>query len=425
MENINSIYIIIFLLCLVLSGIFSGTETAFISLPKLRVKHLASTGDKKAQRLEKILTKPSSFLAAILLSNNLVNVAAASLGTIIAVSLIGEPWAAVIATVGVTTLVLIFGEVIPKTFATHHAERIALIFSRPMEILIGGLYPFVWILDRIGLGFIKMVTEAEPNQNVVKEEEIHHAITVGEEEGVWEETEAEMLRKAFEFTDRPVREIMTPRTEITFLARGMELSEFFDIYRTSPFSRFPVYQGNPDNVTGLLYIKDVLMAQANNSLDIHGSIDDLVRPAYFVPESKHLGDVLAEMRDSKYGMVVIVDEFGGVAGMVTSEQIIEEIVGSLGDELGNEVEDIINIDANTYEIDGGLRVEEANEELDLDLPSGDYETMAGFVLSHLGRIPKQGEQFRFRDLKLGILEMRGMKIERILVIKEVDATPAS
>ena len=269
-----------------------------------------------------------------------------------------------------------------------------------------------------------MVTETEEDKKLVTEEEIRTAITVGEAEGVWEEDEAEMLQSAFEFADRPVREVMQPRTEVTWLEQGTTLAAFLDIYRQSPYSRFPVYKGTPDSVVGVLSIKDVLMAQASDSLDMESPVDELVRPVYFVPETKLLGELLAEMRDNNYRMVVVIDEYGGVAGIATLEHLTAEIMGSIGDELAGREEDFVTIDANTFEVDGGLRVEEANEELGLDLPTGDYETIAGFILSHLGRIPKQGEQLRYKDLKLAILEMRERKIERILVTKEKDAAPA-
>ena len=427
MNNIDGLYLIAFIICLLFSAFFSSAETAFVSLPKLKVKHLVSTQTRGAERLEKILEEPGKFLAAILLGNNLVNVAAAALGTVMAIAAVGAAWGALVATIGVTILVLVFGEVIPKTFASHNADKLALAYARPIRLVIWILYPFVVILNHIGIGVTRMITETEESKKIVSEEEIRTAISVGEAEGVWEEAEAEMLHKVFEFADRPVRETMTPRTEIVWVEVGITLTAFLEIYRQFPHSRFPVYKGTTDNVIGVLLIKDVLMAQAKNSLDMNSPVDALMRTAFFVPESKNLGSLLAEMRDNNYSMVVIVDEFGGVAGMATMEQLIEEIVGSIGDELVEGEKDIITIDANTFEIDGGLRIEEANDELSLGLPPGEYETMAGFVLSHLGRIPKQGEQFRYKNLKLAVLEMRGMKIERILVTKEKeeDATPTN
>ena len=425
MDSTDILYLIIFVVCLGISGFFSSAETALMSLSKLKVKHLVSTQRKGAEQLEKIISEPGKLLSAILLGNNLVNVAAAALATIMAISFVGEAWGALVATVCVTILVLVFGEVIPKTYAAHNAERVALFYTRPIGFILWILFPFVHVLNRIGIGFTKMVAEPEENKTLVSEEEIRTAITVGEAEGVWEEAEAEMIHKVFEFADRPVKEVMTPRTEIVWLEYGTTVASFYDTYKQFSHSRFPVYKGTTDNVVGVLLIKDVLKAQADSLIMPESLIDELLRPAYFTPESKQLGILLSEMKDNHYNMVVVVDEFGGVAGMITIEEIIEEIVGGIRDELAEEERDIVPIDANTYEVDGTLRIEEANDELNLSLPEGDYETMAGFVLSHLGRIPRQGERFIFRNVKLAILEMRGMKIERILITKEEDATPES
>jgi len=279
------------------------------------------------------------------------------------------------------------------------------------------------VLNHIGIRFTRLASDDTELRPTISQEEIRTAITVGEAEGVWEEHEAEMLHKCFEFTDRPLYETMTPRTEITWVEKGTTLADFLTIYREHPHSRFPVYQDNADNVVGMLFIKDVLMAQANNKLNADGVIDELLRPVHFVPKGKLLGALLSEMRAHNYSMAIIVDEFGGIAGIATIDQLLQEIVGTLGDELTSQEKDIVTIDANTFELDGGLRVEEANNELGLDLPIGEYETVAGFVLHHLGRIPKQGEHLRYRNLKLAIHEMKGMKIEKILMTREADAAP--
>ena len=425
MDSIEGLYLTLFVICVILSAFFSSAETSVISLSRLTIMHLASTEVRGAKRLEKLVDEPGKFLSAILLGNNLVNVAAAALGTLMAVALLGPAWGALVATIAVTTVILIFGEVIPKTFATHHAERMALLYSGPIQFIMWIFYPFVLILNRIGISITRIVPQSEEAKKVINEDEIRTAITVGKDEGVWEEDEAKMLHKVFEFADRPVREVMTPRTEIIWVEKGTTIGSFLDIYKEYPHSRFPVHHGSTDNVIGILFIKDILKTQSSSSSNMESTIDDLIRPAFFVPESKKLGTLLNEMKDSNYNMVIIVDEFGGVAGMTTIEEIIEEIVGGIGDELAEDEKEIVPIDSNTYEVDGGLRIEEANDELGLDLPEGEYETMAGFVLSHLGRIPKQNEHFKYKDLTLSVIEMRGMKIERILVIKEVDAAPTT
>ncbi len=301
----------------------------------------------------------------------------------------------------------------------------ALTFARPIQFISILLYPFTYVLSWIGSWFTKIGRGIAKDRPFLTEAEILTAITVGEAEGVVEEVEAEMVHKVFEFGDRPVREVMTQRTEITWIEVGTKLADFLNIYRNQPHSRFPVYKESPDNVVGVLSIKDFLMAEASHSLSREDTIDSLVRPAYFVPETKRLGELLGEMRDNHYYLALIVDEFGGIAGIITLEQLAEEIVGSIGDELAGSGREFTTIDANTFEVDGGLRVEEANDELGTELPTGDYETVAGFVLFHLGHIPKQGEQFKYKNLKLLITEMRGMKIEKILITREGDATITS
>jgi putative hemolysin len=408
----------VFLLCLALSAFFSSAESAFIALPKLRLRYLVESGVKGAERVAEIAEKPERFLATVLLGNNLVNVAAATLGTIMAVKAFDYPWGPVIATAGVTTLILIFGEVIPKTLAVHHAQRLALAYVSPLRIIELCLYPFVLALDRIGLRFTRMASVPEEEKKLVSEGEIRSAISVGESEGVVEQDEAKILQKVFEFTDRPVSKIMVPRTEIAWVEQGTKLCDFLDLYTKGRYSRFPVYKENTDNVVGILHAKDVLMKLTDGVARREDVIDDLVRPAYFVPEGKRLGELLAEMRDGGHHAAIVVDEFGGMAGMVTLGQLTEEIVGDIHDELTGIEKDFIVTGDSTFQLDGGFRIEEANEELELNLPGGDYETVAGFILNHLGRIPKQGEQFRYQNLKFVITEMRGMKIEKVMVSKE-------
>jgi putative hemolysin len=416
--------LLVFLVCLALSAFFSSSETAFVSLPRLRLKYLVETGVKGAKQLANAADKPERFLATVLLGNNLVNVAAATLGTIIAVATLGPIKGPIIATLGVTALILVFGEIIPKTFAVHHAQRLSLLFINPLRVMEWCLYPIIIALGHIGKGFSQVVTESEEGK-LVSEGEIRSVINVGEIEGVVERDEAKMLHKVFEFTDRPVSKVMVPRTGLAWVEQGTKLSDFLDIYAKTPHSRFPVYKDNTDNVVGILFARDVLMELTDNPMNRETIIDDLMRPAHFVPESKHLGELLTEMRDGGYHVVIVVDEFGGIAGMATLADLTEEIVGDIRDELGSKEKDFVVTGDNIFQLDGGFHVEEANEELSLELPAGDYETVAGFILSHLGRIPKQGEQLKYRNLKFVITEMRGVKIEKVMVTKERESTTES
>jgi len=421
MDSVSVLYLVLALLCILVSAFFSSSETAFISLQRIRVKHLESKGVAGARRLAKILEKPEKFLSTVVLGNNFVNTAAAALGTAIAISLWGgsEKVAVLIATVVVTAVLLLTGEILPKITAAQHSERIALLYVTPMTVLSWLLYPAVAMLEWLGTAFSKLVGGTPVRRALVTEEELRTMISVGKEEGVVEEAEAKMLHKVFEFGDHPVHDAMTPRPDVVWIEKGTKLADFLKVYSESPHSRFPVYEESYDKVVGILSIKDVLIAQAKGTLDEEASLDSLIRPIIFVPENKRIGELFMEMQAAGNQMAVVVDEYGGIDGIVTMEQLLEQVVGQFGDELARRVKEFQTIDEHTYDVDGSVRIEEINEELSLDLPTGDYETVAGFVLNRLGHIPKEGEQLRYGDLKLVVREMRGLKVEKLRVIKEI------
>ena len=413
----ETLYLVFLFICFLLAAFFSGSETAFISLERFRVQHLVETKVRGAERVAKMIERPERFLSTVLLGNNLVNTAAAALATVLAINIWGET-GVLIATVGVTIVLLIFADTMPKTLANRHAEKISLLLVRPIEIISWVFTPFVAILSWISFGLTRLVGGTPVPRSLVSEEEIRTMITVGHKEGTVEETEAEMLHNVFEFGDRPVGEVIVPRPEVVSVEKGTTLADFLAIYAQSPMSRFPVYQENMDNVVGILSIKDVLMATAKDTVSGEGTIDNLIRPAYFTPETKRISELFTEMRDKNYRMCVVVDEYGGTAGVVSLSRLMEEIVGPVGDELAVAEKEYEVVNEHTFQIDGGMRIEEANEELGLSLPEGDYETVAGFVLSLLGRIPRQGQQLRYKELKIVITKMRGLKVEEILVTKE-------
>jgi putative hemolysin len=373
-----------------------------------------------AEHIAKMTERPEKLLATVLLCNNFVNVAAATLGTMVAISLFGDQIGLLVATIVVTVLLLIFAEVTPKTLAMRHAERLALLYVYPLGAITRVVSPIASGLGWLGSALSRSGAGAVVSQSLMSEEEIRSMILVGKEEGTVEAAEAEMLHKVFDFGDRRVREVMTPRPEIVWIEieEDIKLAELLAIYAEAPHTRFPVFRDNIDNVVGLLSIKDVLMAQAKGSLDKEGSIEGLVRPVDFVPETKGIAQLFAEMQSQGYNMVVVVDEYGGTSGIVTMEKLLEEIVGRLGDELTAAVKEFEYIDEQTIQVDGGMRVEEANEELGLGLPYGEYDTVAGFILSLLGHIPREGEQVRYDGMRFVVAEMHGLKIEKILVTRE-------
>jgi len=427
MDGIETLYLALFIICLVLSAFFSSSETAFTSLQRIRVEHLVNTKVTGAERVAKMMRRPEKLLSTILTGNNLVNTAAAALGTILAVSVWGE-WGILIAAIGVAVILLVFCETTPKVIAAHNAEKLSIKLARPIEIASYIFTPAVLALSSIASRFTKLAGGKPVGRSLVSEEEIRTMISVGHKEGTVEEAEAEMLHKVFDFGDRPVREVMVPRPEVVSIEQGSTVADFLTVYAQSPISRFPVYQENMDNVVGILSIKDVLMALAKGTIDNQSVIDDLIRPSYFTPETKRINELFTEMRDNNYRMAVVVDEYGGTAGIVSLSRLVEEIVGQVGDELAGVEKEYEAINEYTFQIDGSMRIEEANEEMGLELPEGDYETVAGFILDLLGHIPKRGEQIRYKGLKIVITKMRGLKIEEVLLTKEKkqqDVPPAN
>jgi len=416
--SVETLYLVFLFICLILSAFFSSSETAFISLERFRVQHMVETKVRGAKRVARMLERPDRFLSTILLGNNLVNTAAAAIATILAINIWGQDVGVIIATFGMAIILLIFAETMPKTFANRHAEKVAVLFVRPIEIISWIFSPVVVVLSWLASGVTKLVGGTPVPKSLVSDEEIRTMITVGHKEGTVEKAEAEMLDAVFEFGDRPVSEVLVPRPEVVGIEKGKTLAEFMAIYSQSPISRFPVYEENMDKVVGVISIKDVLMALAKGAVTNDSPIDELIRPAYFTPETKRISELFAEMRDKNYRMAIVVDEYGGTAGIVSLSRLMEEIVGPVGDELAAAEKEYEPIDEYTFQVDGGMRIEEANEELGLELPEGDYETVAGFVLNLLGRIPKQGKQLKYHGLKMVITKMKGHKIEEILLTKE-------
>ena len=416
MDASTTLYVVLLLVAVLFSAFFSGSEAAFLSIQRGRLAHLVHRGTKGADKVAQIAGHPEKLLPTVLTGNNLANTAAAALGTTLAASFLSPNIAIIAATAGVTVLLLVVSETIPKTLATKNAERIATTMVGPLQLAEVLLFPAVWVLQKLSgtVGRLFGMSGAA----MITEEEIRSLIDIGEAEGAVEPQEAEMLEKVFRFGDRQVQEVMTPRTEVVWVEKGTTLGQFFAIYAQHSHTRFPVYEENQDNVLGILSAKDVLAAVARGEPEESSQVTETVRSAFFVPEMKLMGDLFAELRQSGNQMAMVVDEFGGVAGLVTLKQLVEEIVGRVGEEgeAGEEPE-VEAIDENTFQIDGSMRVDEANEQLGLGIPEGDYETVAGFVLRQLRHIPAEGEHLHHDGFRLEVSQMRGVKIEKLLITR--------
>jgi putative hemolysin len=410
-------YVLLLIGLLILSAFFSSSETAFLSLQRLKLEHYLREGRPGAQAVSNLLTQPSRLLSAILIGNNLVNTGAAIVGGIIAQKVVSGGLGALAAALTVTALLVIFGEVSPKTVALHHAFKLSILYSFPMSIWTRLTRPVSALLDLLSRGVITLFGGEREAGISVSEAELRMMIGLSTEAGEVEEAEAELLRRVFHFGDRQVHEVMVPRTEAMMIEHDATIADFYAAYLRSPHSRFPVYHESPDKVVGILGIKDVLSAISSGEVTAASPIRPLARSGLFIPETKMIGELFREMQATGTQMAIAVDEFGGTAGIVTLEQLLEEMVGQVRDELAASDVEITLIDENTTEVDGGLSIEEARDELGIDIPEGPYDTIAGYVLSFLGHIPKVGEAVSIDHHRITVAEMRNLKIELLRVTR--------
>ena len=411
------VIVLLIVICLGFSAFFSAAETTFFTLQNVRVQHWVTRGIPNAKRIARIKEHPDRFLSTVLLGNNLANTALATLTTMLTIRALGEGGAAVAAaTAAATVLLVVLGEATPKTFGSRHAERLAFWLVRPFEAAETILFPLATLLHKVASFLSSALGRPDRSKAAVSEEELQTMVQMGAKEGTVQKTQAEIIHKTLGLGETLASQIMTPRTEIQWLEKGATLADFYAAYRETAHTKFPVYADEPDNVIGILYAKDILREVAKQSLKDTDEVTHLARPAHLFPENKYADDLFVEMRNQKAQMAVLVSEFGSIAGILTLKQIVGAIVGRITEEPEGEAA-IEKIDEKTTEVDGGLRVEEANEHLKLGIPEGDYETLAGFILDRLGRLPKEGEQVVYNGTRLVVGEMSGVKIERILVSK--------
>ncbi len=379
---------------------------------------MVSSGDSKALRIQQMLSSPERLLATILLGNNLVNILFASLVTMLVMDFIKDELVGVIvATVLGTAVLLIFGEVIPKAFAVRNSEKVAFVYARPLKIVEIAFYPIIVSIQFVSRTILVRQIEDTGDPPSITEGELRTLIDIGEAEGAFEPEEAELLENVFRFGDRQAREVMTPRTEIVFVEQESTLQDFLKVYAENSHTRFPVFQDETENVTGIISSKDILQSISGNGINMEKVITKELRPAYFFPETKRISELFQDMRMSGSQIAIIVDEFGGVAGLVTLKKLLTELAGPVGEEGEAPEEEYEAIDEFTFQVDGSMDIDEAQEAFAIDLPHGDFETVAGFVLDHLGHIPVVGEQFEFNQVKVEVLEMRKFKVESIRLIK--------
>ena len=417
-SDLISLIIIIF--CLILIAMLSSSEAAFIAVNRIRLRHLIEKGDRNAMIVQKIRDQHDRLFSAVILSGNLFTVLATSLGTAVALKFFGEESGVIIATAVMTYLTVVFGELAPKTFAVTHAEGVSLFLAKPVELFIKVISPLVWVFHTSSNLIIRLFGgEAKPIPQFLTEEEMKTMISMGEEEGTLEEEEKEMLHKVFEFGDKRVSEAMVPRTEIVAVPEDAVVADVLELVSKNGYSRYPVIKETVDNITGIFYVKDILRKMAEEEVTPQMSITSFVREAYYIPESKMVTGLLDEMQKNKFQIAIVVDEHGGTAGLITLEDIIEEIVGGLQDEFeAIEAEKEVEVvDESTFVVSGFTGIDEINDLVGTELKSEDFHTIGGFLFGLFGRLPKVGEQLRYHNLRFLILEMEDKKIEKLKITK--------
>ena len=403
-----------FILLLILSGFFSGSETALMSVNKVEIRHLAQEGDKEAQIVDRLLGKPDNLLTTILVGNNLVNVAASAIATKVATNVFGNLGVG-ISTGVVTLLLLIFGEITPKSLATRKAKKFSMTVARPIEICYYLFFPIVK-----GLSFLVQAvnkdSHAPGTKPFISEDKIRRFLAVGVREGVIETDERQMINSIFEFDDITVKEIMVPRIDMVCVDINDSIDKLIDIVIRMGLSRIPVYNGRIDNIVGIVYAKDLLPLLKEEKPKI--TVQKIMRPAYYVPESKEIDNLFSELKKEKIHMAIVLDEYGGTAGLVTIEDLLEEIVGDIQDEYDEEETLIEQKDNKQIIVDGRVDIDEINEILDIALPEEDYETISGFVLSMLGYVPEEGEKIEFEDLEITVAKISQRRISKVEIEKK-------
>ena len=404
------------LLCVVLSAFFSATETAFNSVNRIRMKNLAEKGDKKAELVLQLLEQYDKLLSTILIGNNLVNIAATSMATVIFVRLLGEERGSGVATLAVTIGLLIFGEFTPKGLAAQFPERFSKFSAPVMRVLMIIMTPFTTLFS-IWKRLLSRLIHSEEDRSIT-EEELLTMVDVAEDEGGIDEQESALLRNSIDFMDQEAQDILTPRVDIVGVERGEDKQEIARRFAETGYSRLPVYEGDLDHIVGILSQKDFY----NKAYDGPVAIGDIIRPVIFVSEHRNLGNLLREMQQKKMQIAVVLDEFGGTRGIVTMEDILEELVGEIWDEHDEIVNEIEETATGEYLVLGGTNLEKLMDELECTIDS-DALTVSGWVLEAAGHIPMQGEELEHDGFHITVLEMEERRVKRIrLVLPQEEAS---
>lgn len=410
MDTVSIIQVMILVLLLVLSAFFSSAETALTTVNKIKMRSMAEEGNTRAQCVLKVTDDSAKMLSAILIGNNVVNLSASSLATTLAIRLLGSVGAGV-ATGVLTLLILIFGEISPKTLATLNATKISLAYAKVIWSLMVIMTPVIFIINKLSLIFLRLL-HVDPNQNegAITEEELRILVDASHESGEIEGEEREYIHNIFDFTDAAAKEIMIPRIDMSMVDVNWSYDRLVETFRQDMYTRLPVYEDDTDNIIGLINMKDMILAPKGEEF----SIRKYLRKVYYTYEQKNTAELFEEMRRERLSLAIVLDEYGAVAGLVTLEDLLEELVGEIRDEYdGNEEDDIVQVSEWEYDILGSMNLEDLCDELHLGFTSEDYDTIGGYLTGLFDHFPQEGEVYVTGD---GVM-LRVEKVDKKRITK--------
>lgn len=428
-DAVTQLIIIIVLICL--SAFFSSAETALTTVNKIRMKSLADEGNKKAKLVEKLTSNPGKLLSAVLIGNNIVNLSASSLTTMFATQIATKlgAGAATASIVGVATgiltvVILIFGEIVPKTVASLSANKIALVYSKPVYLITVILTPLIFIMNKLSHFFL-LILGMDPNKKgkSMTENELLTIIDVSHEEGVIESEEKEMMTNVVDFGDALAKDVMVPRIDIVFTSVDTPYDELIRLFREEKYSRIPVYEDSKDNVIGIVNLKDVFCYQGAPEAFV---LRNILREPFFTYEYQKTSDLMLQLREQSNNIAIVLDEYGATSGLITLEDLLEEIVGEIRDEYDEEEEDVIKkLSDHEYIVDGSTKLDDINDELGTKFESDDYDSIAGHVINLLEHIPTAGESITTEEgIQLVVDSMEKNRIDKIhIYIPETPEEP--
>ena len=413
------------LILLMLSAFFSSAETALTTVNKMRVRTLAESGDKRAAMVAAVIEDPAKMLSTILIGNNIVNLSASSLMTTLTLRVFGNA-AVGVATGVLTLLILVFGEITPKTMSTLYAEKISFAYAGAIHVLMVVLTPVIFIVNKLSMGVLFLL-RVDPNkkQDPITEDELRTIVEVSHEEGVIESEEKKMINNVFDFGDAVAKDVMVPRIDMVMVDVNATFDELMELFQNERFTRIPVYEENTDNVIGIVNMKDFILFDHEKEKNF--SIRDYLRQPLYTYEYKKTAELMLEMRKTFNNIVIVLDEYGATAGLITLEDMLEEIVGEIRDEYDEDEEDLIRrIGPREYVVEAAMKLDDLNDQLGLDLESEDYDSIGGFIIGLLDHLPEEGEEVTHKTLRFVVDKVDRNRIDKIhLYIQEEETESES